>query len=64
MWAAIDRLEGQRAVLELEDGHIVELYKKHLLVRAVAGSVIRITMSLDREQEDLRGKGATGVDSS
>lgn len=51
MWAVVDRIEGQRAVLELEDGDIVEIDKDHLPPGAEAGSVLRITLTLDREQE-------------
>ena len=56
MWAVVDRIEGQRAVLELEDGDIVELDKDHLPPGAGAGSVLRITLSLDREQEEKLSK--------
>ena len=52
MWAVVDRIEGQRAVLELEDGDIVEIDKDHLPPGTKAGSVLRITLSLDREQEE------------
>ena len=45
MWAVVDRIEGQRAILELEDGDIVEIDKKHLPPGAEAGSVLRITLS-------------------
>lgn len=52
MWAVVDRIEGQRVVLELEDGDIVEIDKDHLPPGTEAGSVLRITLSLDREQEE------------
>ena len=52
MWAVVDRIEGQRAILELEDGDIVEIDKKHLPPGTKAGSVLKITMRLDREQEE------------
>ena len=64
MWAVVDRIEGTRVVLELEDGDVIEIASKHLPPGAVAGSVVRITMNLDpdKEQElikrwqELRGK--------
>ena len=52
MWAVVDRIEGQRVVLELEDGDIVEIDKDHLPPGTGAGSVLRITLSLDQEQEE------------
>jgi len=64
MWAVIDRIDGQRFVLELEDGEIVELDKKHLPPGALASSVVRITMSLDRKLGEARGIRAKEADSS
>ena len=52
MWTVVDRIEGQRAILELEDGDIVEIDKKQLPPGAEPGSVLKITLSLDREQEE------------
>jgi hypothetical protein len=65
MWAVVDRVVGPRAVLELEDGEIIEIASKFLPNGALAGSVIRITMVLDLEKqkelhrrwEQLRGIG-------
>lgn len=57
MWAVVDRIEEQRAILELEDGDIVEIDKNHLPPGTQAGSVLRITLRLDHEQEEkLRRK--------
>jgi hypothetical protein len=51
MWAVVDRIVGPRAVLELEDGDVIEMASHHLPNGACAGSVISITMALDPEKE-------------
>ena len=65
MWAVVDRIVGPRAILELEDGDVIELSSKHLPQEAVAGSVVNISIGLDPEKEKqlkerwetLRGEG-------
>jgi len=47
MWAVVDRIVGPRAVLELEDGDVVEMASQHLPYGACAGAIISITMTLD-----------------
>jgi hypothetical protein len=67
MWAVVDRIVASRAVLELEDGEVIEIASKHLPQGAVAGSVVNISIGLDPDKEEelrklwaaLRGKGAS-----
>lgn len=67
MWAVVDRIVGPRAILELEDGDVIELSSKYLPQGAVAGSVVNISLGLDPEKEEqlkkrwktLRGEGTS-----
>lgn len=61
MWAVVDRIEGQRAVLVLEDGAVLEIDKEYLPAEATSGSVVRITISLDREKEEELKKRWEGL---
>jgi hypothetical protein len=65
MVAVVDRIVEPRAVLELEDGEVIEMASSYLPHGAMAGSVVRITIALDPEKEEelrkrwqeLRAKG-------
>jgi hypothetical protein len=53
MWAVVDRIVEPRAVLDLEDGEVIEVGSKYMPHGALAGSVIRISLSLDAGREKL-----------